>query len=530
MWRVVAAASACAILLLVGAGGLVIWAASAVDRIQIDKETALVERRVERLGAAMVDDLQSATIWNDAVVAVEARDMAWLQVNFGDYYADYMDHEVTLVHDAEGALILASRESEPVTASDVAAMTAATAPLLEQVRRDARDPRRRRGVAFEAVASRTGVVTADGEAWLVAASSVAPEDESVARPAADAVVVSAKPLSAVVDSLGADLKLEGAAFTSTDPGDAGVAVAGPDGRRLGWLTWRPSRPGTAVVVEAAPYLIALLLVLGAAAVGLVIWLRRTGARLALSEAALIEARDRAEAASEAKSRFLANMSHELRTPLNGVVAMSEIIALGELSPVQRERLDVLRGSGQDLLRMIEHLLQVTRLEKGHVLVAREAYDPAEVARAAVDRQEAAAQAKGLSLDVRLAQAGARLGDGKHVAQVLDYLLDNAVAYTRSGGVRLSLHVEDDRLRFEVSDTGPGIPADLLPRVFDVFTRGDDSLTSASSGAGLGLSICRNLVEAMGGRIEAHSAPGEGTRFVVDLPAPVAERLRERLAA
>ena len=530
MWRILAAASICATLLLAGAGGLVLWAAAAVDRIQVSKETALVERRLERLSSALVDDLHSATIWNDAVVAVEARDLEWLQVNFGDYYADYMNHEVTLVHDGDGALLLASRESEPVDASQVAGLRAATAGMLDAVMTESRTAARRGAVAFDAAASRSGAVSADGKAWLVAISTVVPEDDGTARPEGDGVVVSLKPISTVVESLGADLKLQGAAFATSDPGTAAVAVAGPDGRPLGWLTWSPDRPGTAVVREAAPYLIALLLVLAAAAAGLVIWLRRTGARLALSEAALIEARDRAEAASEAKSRFLANMSHELRTPLNGVVAMSEILALGELSPLQRERLDVLRASGQDLLGMIERLLQVTRLEKGQVLVERAVYEPEEVARAAVERHGAAARAKGLTLEPDLAAAGARLGDGRHVAQVLDYLLDNAVTYTKTGTVGLSLHADDERLRFEVRDTGPGIPTELLPSVFDVFMRGDDSLTSATGGAGLGLSICRSLVEAMGGRIEVHSVPSEGTRFVVDLPAPVVEPVRTSLAA
>lgn len=530
MLRIVAAASVCAALMLLGTGGLVLWAASAVDRIQLAKETDLVERRLVRLSAALVDDVQSASIWNDSVTAVRDRDMDWLQVNFGDYYADYMDHEATLIHDGAGALMLASRASEPVPGEDVAELTSATASLLEAVRAESRTAARRGAVAFDAAASRSGVVHAEGKAWLVAVSTVVPEDHGTPRADADPVVVSVKPLSAVVKSLEADLGLADPAFTRSDPGGAAVVVTGPDGKPQGWLTWKPARPGTAVVREAAPWLIALVLVLGASSAGLFVWLRRAGARLASSEAALIEARDRAEAASQAKSRFLANMSHELRTPLNGVVAIGEILAQGELSPVQRERLDVLRGSGQELLKMIEHLLQVTRLERGQVLVERAEYDPVEIARASAGRHEAAAHAKGLDMDVDLSATGARLGDGKHIAQVLDYLLDNAVTYTPHGRVRLTLSADADRLRYEVSDTGPGIPPDLLPRVFDVFTRGDDSLTSASGGAGLGLSTCRNLVEAMGGRIEVRSVPGEGTRFTVDLPAPSAAPVREAWAA
>lgn len=530
MLRLLAAGAACATLVAVGAGGLVLWAASAVDRIQIAKEADLVARRLERLSGALVDDVQSASIWNDAVTAVVDRDMDWLQLNFGDYYADYMDHEVTLVQDGAGTLMLASRESEPVGPDEVSAIQAATASLIEAVRTESGSPAKRDAVAFDASVNRTGVVRAEGKAWMVAVSTVVPEDGEVTRPATDALVVSAKPLSAVVDSLEADLKLADAAFVTSAPGGAAVAVSGPDGRTLGWLTWTPARPGSAVVREAAPYLMVLLLLLAIAVGGLLGWLHRTGKRLTATEAALIEARDRAEAASEAKSRFLANMSHELRTPMNGVVAMGEILALGQLDPAQRQQLDILRASGRDMLKLIEQLLEMTRLEKGHVPVAQAAYDPATVARAAAGRHEGRARAKALLLETNLSEPGPRLGDGRHVAQVLDHLLDNAVTYTSAGRVDLSLVGDEDRLRFEVTDTGPGIAPDLVPHVFDVFTRGDDSLTSACGGAGLGLSACRGLVEAMGGRIEVQSAPGAGTRITVDLPAPVAEAAPSSLAA
>ena len=351
-----------------------------------------------------------------------------------------------------------------------------------------------------------------------------------ARPATDGVVVSAKPLSTLVDSMGADLKLDGARFQEDRPAGPAVPVAGPDGRTLGWLAWTPHRPGTAVVLEAAPYLAVLVLLLAGGAVGLVLWMGRVGRRLTEAEAALTAARDRAEAASEAKSRFLANMSHELRTPLNGVVAMGEIMAEGELSPIQRSRLDVLRASGQDLLKMIEHLLQVTRLERGQVLVELGEYDPAFTARQVAEARREAAQAKGLALELALPDVGERRGDGARVAQVLDYLIDNALTYTAKGAVRVTLEGRDDRVRFEVSDTGPGIPEAVLPTVFEVFTRGDDSLTSSHGGAGLGLSICRGLVEAMGGRIDVSSRTGEGARFTVDLPAPAVVRSPRSLAA
>jgi signal transduction histidine kinase len=528
--RAVGMAIACACLLLLGAGGLVLWAATAVDRIEQAKEVALVERRVERLQAALLTDVQSATIWNDSVERLEARDLTWLQENFGDYYADYMGHEITLVHAGDGSLVLASRGSEVAAPGEVAGFMAATEPLRDAARAQAADPARRARFGFEAVGGRTGVVVADGQAWLVAASSVVREDDAVEQPSKAGVVVSARPLSGLLASMGDDLRLAGAGFRVEKPAGPAVAVSDSTGMVLGWLTWTPDRPGTAVVREAAPWLAIVLALLIGAALGLWGWMRRIGGRLAASERALTEARDRAEAASQAKSRFLSNMSHELRTPLNGVVAMGEILALGELSPIQRERLDVLRASGQDLLKMIEHLLQVTRLERGQILVEAGIYDPIGLARSVVDRHDEAARAKGLAMTLELAEVGERRGDGAHVAQVLDYLLENALTYTAKGGVRLSLEGGADRVRFEVADSGPGIPEDVLPHVFDVFTRGDDGLTSRHPGVGLGLSICRGLVEAMGGRIDVVSTPQDGTRFTVDLPAAPAETRPFDLAA
>ena len=532
--RIVLAALLVMAIVAGGAAGLIGWATAAVDRIEVDKERSLVERRLTRALERLVEDVNSATIWNDTVVALSGTpDLVWLQANLGDYFADYMAHAVTLTYDSAGRVVLASRDSEPVPLAQEAAFIAAVAPMVVEVRAAAAAPEKRAGLGFEAVVNRQAIVRVGAETWLVAASTVVPEDRTIPRPLLDPVVVSAQPISVLVASLEPDLAIASPRFVDVPAeGPAQVTVAGRAGEPLGSLVWTPAEPGHGLLRDAAPVMAAVLLVLIAASVLLLVWVDRVARRLSENEAALTEARDRAEAANVAKSCFLANVSHELRTPLNGVIGMAEVMATSELSPIQRSRLDVLRESGANLLQLIERLLQVTRLERKEVLIDRAIFDPAASARTTVEQYEAAARAKGLELTIDCVPTGPRLGDEMHLQQVLDFLVDNAITYTDRGGVSVGVTPRDGAVRFTVADTGMGIAPELLPRLFDVFVQGDDSITRRFEGAGLGLSICRNLVEAMGGRVTVDSAPGRGSTFTVDLPlpAPPPDAAREPLAA
>ena len=521
--RIVVAALLVVALVVGGTAGLIAWATASVDQVEAAKERSLVRRGLDRSLEKLVSDVNSASIWNDTVVALSgAPDLEWLQVNLGDYYADYMDHAVTLVYDPAGRLVLASRDSEPVPGAREAAFVAAVAPMVTEIRAEAASQAKRRGLGFDAVVNRAAVLRVGQETWLVAASTIVPEDPTVARPALDSVVVSAQPVSALLTALELDLAIKAPRLVETAPGGpAVVGVTGRAGEPLGALVWTPDRPGRGLLLDALPIMAAIMLALIAASVALLVWVDRVARRLNRNEAALIDARDRAEAANGAKSRFLSNMSHELRTPLNGVVGMAEVMAAGDLSPIQRQRLDLLRESSQSLLKLIERLLQVSRLERKEVLVDRIVFDPAASARMTVEQHERAARTKGLVLTLDSAPTGLRVGDEMHLQQVLDFLIDNAITFTELGRVEVEVSPLDTAVRFTVSDTGMGIAPDLLPRLFDVFVQGDDSITRRFEGAGLGLSICRNLVEAMGGRISVDSEVGRGSTFAVDLPLPAA---------
>jgi signal transduction histidine kinase len=233
----------------------------------------------------------------------------------------------------------------------------------------------------------------------------------------------------------------------------------------------------------------------------------------------------AEAASRSKSEFLSHMSHELRTPLNAVLGFAQLLEIDREAPptpAQRDKLRMIREAGAHLLRMIGDLLDLSRIESGQLALAPEPVDLLALADAVRDLMAPMAADAGVTLvpvEGRDAVAGTRVqADATRLRQVLINLVSNAIKYNRPGGrVGLALAAAGDGMvSLTVHDTGRGIAADELPRLFEPFFRGP--LTrGAVEGAGIGLTVTRALVEAMGGCIDAESRPGEGSRFRVRLP-------------
>ena len=239
---------------------------------------------------------------------------------------------------------------------------------------------------------------------------------------------------------------------------------------------------------------------------------------------LVEARDAAQAANVLKSQFLANMSHEIRTPLNGVLAMAEIMALGELAPNQRERVAVIRRSGEDLLAVLNDILDLSKIEAGRMEI-----EDGEVSAEALETKtiqafaEIAAAKKNLkfSVQVRPNARGARRGDPARVQQILSCLVSNAIKFTAEGEVGVIIEGYGlgggEGLRLTVIDTGIGIAPDQLPQLFQKFSQADSSNTRRFGGTGLGLTISRELARLMRGSIEVESQQGKGSTFIVTLP-------------
>jgi signal transduction histidine kinase/ActR/RegA family two-component response regulator len=236
---------------------------------------------------------------------------------------------------------------------------------------------------------------------------------------------------------------------------------------------------------------------------------------------LEQARDAANAANVLKTQFLANMSHEIRTPLNGVLAMAEVMAMGELEPVQRERLQIIRQSGGLLLAVLNDVLDLSKIEAGKLTLLHEPFELEPVILPVVESFAVMARTKGLEFSVEIAPdaAGWWEGDGDRLRQIIGNLLSNAVKFTPHGSVRARLDVgsEAGALRLTVADTGVGIAPEKLPTLFEKFTQADNSATRRFGGTGLGLAICRELTQMMGGSINVESREGHGSTFTVELP-------------
>jgi PAS domain S-box-containing protein len=242
---------------------------------------------------------------------------------------------------------------------------------------------------------------------------------------------------------------------------------------------------------------------------------------------LIAAREAAETAALAKSQFLANMSHEIRTPLNAIVGLGHLMLRSELPPRQRTYVNQIQSSARMLLGTVEHVLDFSKIDAGKLELEAVPFELDDVVEDVVGILSVQAQAKGVSLVTSFGPDVPRalLGDPLRLGQVLTNLAGNALKFTHAGQVTLAVEREDQgvggaRLKFSVRDTGIGISAEQLARIFEPFTQGDGSTTRQFGGTGLGLSISRQIVDLMGGHLEATSTPGQGSVFSFAVRFPV----------
>ncbi|HWI10650.1 MAG TPA: ATP-binding protein, partial [Burkholderiaceae bacterium] len=238
--------------------------------------------------------------------------------------------------------------------------------------------------------------------------------------------------------------------------------------------------------------------------------------------ALAAARDAAEAASRAKSAFLANTSHEIRTPLNGLLGLAHLAMQQELPEARRQQyLTQIVDSAQALAGIMSDILDVSKIEAGKLALDDSPFDLRDALRAVHHAYETLAQVKGLTLllaiDERL--PATLRGDAVRVRQILSNFITNALKFTERGHVRIEATRTDAGLRLAVSDTGPGVDAEIQARLFTPFSQGDSSTTRRFGGTGLGLSICRELAQMMGGTVGVDSTPGQGSTFWAELPLP-----------
>jgi len=228
--------------------------------------------------------------------------------------------------------------------------------------------------------------------------------------------------------------------------------------------------------------------------------------------------ERLREADRMKEEFFSHISHELRTPLTSVREAATLLrdeVPGVLAPKQARLVEIIAASTDRVLRLVNEILELSRLRAGLLAIDRRNVDVGNLVHRALEQVRPQAEARGLRMESNGAIDGARvLGDEERLLQVLVNLLGNAIKFTPPGGaVRLGVTAGTDRVEVAVEDTGVGIPPEALPRVFERYWQA----RGTRAGTGLGLAIVKSIVEMHGGRVQAHSSEGKGSRFVVQLP-------------
>ena len=488
---------------------LVFWSRSVDERIRV-REEALVADGVRASQAEIEAAILPEVRWDEAVVNLDhSFSPHWAEENLNDFYALGHEFERLVVLDAHDRPIYV-REGRISRPPEDAVLPLGARRLVAEIRElETRRRRSRQGGAPPAQISRF-VIEGD-QVGLLTASLVQPDQgEVVIRNPRAPVLLTVLPLEELSIEV---LKerymlrdLRSGVAEAAGPGEAQVRIGALGDAPELTLTWTPHRPGLSLLRQAAPLILLVLLTFGV--VGLVMVSRARRAHLQLV------------AAQRTQAEFLANMSHEIRTPLNGVCAVASALERTPLTPAQREMVDLIRTSGVTLERLLSDVLDVSRMETGAVRVTSEAFHLGDAVRAVGTLVTPRAEAKALPLRVEIDPAAETtvIGDPVRLKQILGNLTTNAVKFTESGHVTLRAGPDGQGgWRFEVEDTGIGFAPEEKTRLFQKFQQADASVSRQYGGMGLGLSICRELAELMGGEIDAQSTPGHGSLFWVRLP-------------
>lgn len=455
---------------------------------------------IERTKTTLLD----YAIWTDAYDNIRAGDIGWITANIGD--SDAFDLVVVLQPN-DRPLGWEGGEGPRADLLKPEAI-AAVDGLLDDV-------------PLESDTAAAAYVRSGNALWYLAIARVVPQSQlpaSVADAELPRLIIGFRVSTELFRDLGRPFMMDLSVSQEPVPGEDVIVLGGVDSRPLGWVSWEPPAPGGSVLRATLWPLIGLMIAVVTIVVLVSREVVRTASRL---ETALKQAR----AADLAKSEFLGNVSHELRTPLCGVIGIAQLLQMGEQGPEARHLLGVLLSSAHSQLRLVDELLDITRIEAGAIALERAPFDPAEVLEDTARLVAPDIEKKQLALRVAIAPDSRRrvLGDVLAFRQIATNLIGNAVKFTDCGSVEVELRNNGvDGLVLTVSDTGIGIDPAEHDRIFDRFVQVDGASTRRFGGAGLGLAITHALIEFMGGSIRVTSALGAGTVFTVDLPLPAAD--------
>ncbi len=236
------------------------------------------------------------------------------------------------------------------------------------------------------------------------------------------------------------------------------------------------------------------------------------------------AKNEAENANKAKSEFLANMSHEIRTPMNGILGFIDLLSEGEKDPTKIEYLDIIKSSSENLLKIINDILDLSKIEAGKYLLKEEPVQIFQILKRTAALYELQSQSKGLNFKTQIDSSLDQifLTDEKSIHTILNNLLSNSLKFTHSGFIELKARlINNNSLQVQITDSGIGINEEKQKQLFEPFEQGEHFLTKKYGGTGLGLSITKKIIDQMGARIEVQTVIGKGTSFTVDIPLKVA---------
>jgi len=379
------------------------------------------------------------------------------------------------------------------------------------------------GIAYEASAETSGQPLATQLALLQAAArneaALAALPDTLCQVTRDGLILGCQAPAGVPPLLGLE-DVAGRTLADVLPPDAVVAATramrlAAETNEVQRFTLRLPGPGGVREFEAR---------VAAMKTGDVMWVMRDVTDARRAEAELVAAREAALEASRLKTQFLANISHEIRTPLNGILGVTQLLRTMTLPHEAEEYLDLLQGSGESLVTIVDDVLDLSKIEANRLELDSEPFDFVHLVTTAARTFEPLARKKGLELRIELGEGleGPARGDPTRIRQIVTNLVSNAVKFTDAGQVRVSAQRTDRAVvRLAVSDTGPGVPAEEQERIFDAFAQARAHASRRHGGTGLGLTITRRLARLMGGDVRVTSTPGQGSTFEVTLPLPAA---------